>query len=236
MRRFPITVLGSVFVLLMLTQPVSAGSPTVSYIDRPDDLAKNWAVTSLNPYNYVLVQEWADQSIVGQVGYVDIVSGWLTHHGNSLVFGMEVAADMPTEGSIPGVSYVIWGFYAFFSNDGNDGLDIYLLWNGENYQAYVQDSRPFMSGGTWAYTEIAPHVEGAMLTLAVSAKQLDFPSEFYWCFKTLMIMGNIDPTPTAWTDFRGGTMAWADLTDPQCAVSPHPLPALWFFPMLPSPP
>jgi hypothetical protein len=235
MRRFPITLLGSVFVLLMLTQPVSAGSLTVSCPDRTDDLAKLWRITSIDPYNYALVPPWADNSKVGKVGYCDILNGWLTHKGDSYVFGMEVAANLPTEGGIPGVNYVVWGFYAFFSNDGNDAFDICLVWDGGRYQAFVQDSRPFMSGGMWAYTEIPYTVDGAKLTLTVSAKQFDIPPVFYWCFKTVVIIGNWIPTPSDWTDFRGGTLWFADLTDPEYATSPAPYPAVWYFPLLPSP-
>jgi len=235
MRRFPIALFGSIIVLLMMAQPVSAGSSNASYPDRPNDLAKTWRMTSIDPYNYDLALPWSDDSKVGQVGYCDIVNGWLTHKGDSYVFGMEVAANLPTKGGIPGVPYVVWGFYAFFSNDGNDGLDIFLLWDGESYQAFVQDSRPFMSGGTWAYTEIPYTVDGAKLTLTVSAKQLDIPSEFYWCFKTVIIIGNWSPTPLDYSAFRGGTLWWVDLTDPQYATSPAPYPVFWYFPMLPSP-
>jgi hypothetical protein len=219
---------------MMPAQPVSAD--TVSYDDRPDDLARSWEVTSLDPYNYILAKEWSDYSKVGQVGYLDITNGWLTRDGDSLSFGMEVAGDMPTEGTIPGVSYVVWGFYTFFDNNFDDCFDIYLLWDGVDYEAWAQDSRPFLTGGTWEYTEITPAVGENTLVLTVSASELEFPEEFYWCFKTLMIMGNLAPTPATLDDFKGGTLLWADLTDPEDSVSPHPLPALAFFPMLPSPP
>jgi hypothetical protein len=235
-RRYTIALFGSLIVVMMLAQPVSAGSSTVSYPDRPDDLAKNWGITSLDPFNYILVRPWSEGSKVGQAGYCDILNGWLTHKGDSYVFGIEVAADLPTEGIIPGVSYVIWGFYAFFSNDGNDGLDIFLLWDGESYQAFVQDSRPWMSGGTWTYTEIPYTIDGAKLTLTVSARLFDIPSEFCWCFKTLMVMaGTFNPLPTDYSDLKGGTILWADLTDPQYATSPVPFPAIWYLPQLPSP-
>ena len=233
MRRFVVIAFGSVIALAMLALPVSADS--IAFDDRLNDLARGWEVTSLDPYDYVLIEEWSDYSKVGQTGYLDIINGWLTRDGDSLSFGMEVAADMPTEEIIPGVSYVIWGFYAFFDNNFDDCFDIYLFWDGVNYEAWAQDSRPFLTGGTWEYTEITPQIEGSTLVLTVSATELEFPYDFYWCFKTLMFTGNIDPTPATLDDFKGGTILWTDLTDPEDAISPHPLPALAFFPMLPSP-
>jgi hypothetical protein len=203
----------------MLAQPVSAASITMSYSDNENDLSKFRWVTSLDPYNYVIAAPWPANSKVGKVGYCDIESASLTFDGESYVFEMKMAQDLPSNGLIPGVNTVFWGFPMLFSADFNDALDVWLQWDGEDYQALVQDSRPIMGGGNWEYTSIPYEVKDDKLTLKVNDEQFDIPPDFVWFFRVVLMTATFDVS-----DFRGGQLIIVDLTDSGLGVCPPSYP------------
>jgi hypothetical protein len=99
--------LSFVMALMMLAQPVSAGSMMI-IPDEQGDVGKMYDWETGETTN-----GWGDNAKVVQAGYFDMVSVWFGQKGKTYEFGMQLAADLPQAGDpLPvGTKLAEWNLY-----------------------------------------------------------------------------------------------------------------------------
>lgn len=214
----------------MIAHPVDASSSAI-YDDREGDLARWTEIVSLDPFEYVTLAPIPADSAIGKVGYCDILEASLALVGDSYVFGMRVAGDMPSEGIIPGVNYVLWSFCPQFDPAGSgwdfwNGGDVALIWDGTSYRAVFWDTRTYPTSGEILETPVDFTESGQMLTITVP-KELFGVDPYYWFFRVVVLGGQHD-----FYTFKGGPYIEVDMTDPVHATTPYPG---YYYPWLPWP-
>ena len=159
----------------MLVQPVSAGT-MIKVQDTEGDLAKSYYVETGEPKT-----GWGDNAPVVQAGYFDMVSAWLGQKGKTYVFGMELAADLPQEGTAlpPGISAAAWILWIepepwTPTKPVASTFILYLLYDGSVYSAGLIDVVADVT------TSVPFAVDGPMFELTFSADSIGNPTSFWW--------------------------------------------------------
>jgi len=204
----------------MLAMPVSAGSKTVTFTDREGDLgtgAISWGQGSHewgDPLGW-----WSGESPIGNAGYLDMRSGWVSVKGGTITMGLTVASPVPTDGKLPtGVVEVMWGWFFCQSIDvyyGPAPYAVYIVWDGVDFSAVLVDRTSGTQPFDLTYPDFA--IEGNVLTVSVSSASI--AGAIAWLSQTIYLHGS--PYPLDGIPHYGGWMA-ADLTDYQ-----GPLAAYW---------
>lgn len=186
--------------LMMLAQPVAAGTVMAEVTDGTGDVGRNRAQKVSDPSQY-----WEENTPVAQAGYFDMVSTWLSQKGNKYTFGMELAAELPQEGAaLPdGIKLAEWIMWIDPAPWG-PGMDpvaslfrISLYYDGSSYSAFMLDY------GTMVMTPIPFSVDGSSFQLQFSAASISNLAFEWWC-----------PGVRAWWGLFGSTGAWiVDLVD-----------------------
>jgi len=163
--------------LMMLAQPVVAGTLTMKVSDSTNDVGRNWAMKVSDPSQY-----WGDMTSLAQAGYFDMVSTWLSQKGKTYTFGMELAAQLPQEGSaLPnGIKVVEWVMW-IDSGPWAPGMDpvatlyrISLYYDGSSYSALLLDV------STMVKTPVPFTVDGSELQVEFSADLVGNPAGLWW--------------------------------------------------------
>ena len=137
MKSAVIGVLCAIAVGSMLAFPASAGPVTMNVADSTGDVGRNsWAHVN-DPR-----QCWADTTVVAQTGYFDMVSTWLSQKGKTYTFGMELAAQLPKQGSalpnpIKTAEWVLW--IDPYPGSPTPLFRFSLYYDGSSYSAMVLD-------------------------------------------------------------------------------------------------
>jgi hypothetical protein len=181
-------------IALMMAMPVSAGTVTTMVTDGIGDVGRNsWAHVN-DPR-----QSWADNTAVAGTGYFDMISTWLSQKGKTYTFGMELASQLPEEGSplpvpIKTAEWLLW----IDSYPWSAPLYTFsLYYDGSSYSAILLD------GNTMITTSLPFTIDGARF-------QVDLPQE---------LVGNLaglwwSPAVRLWWGPIGSVGEWlVDLVD-----------------------
>jgi hypothetical protein len=155
MRRSVAALLCAVVVGL-LTVPSGVSAQTDDYVivpDRQGDIGRIYDWTDeFNTTRSV----WTANSVLGGVGYLDMLSVWLERDGDTYTFGMDLDGDLPIEGTaLPGcyryVRWCLWidsapwpsedpvtSYFAFWLQYDESGYST-ELWNLDTMEVESQD-------------------------------------------------------------------------------------------------
>jgi hypothetical protein len=193
--------------LMMLAQPVSAGTVTLTVMDRPGDLGTKivWETGDI-------VNTWPDTTSLTKVGYFDILSFSLSHSSKAktYTFGMELASDLPEPGSaLPtGFKFVEWLMWIDpepWNMKYNNILSLYtiqLTYDGSKYNAELKD---YPTGVVLATLPF--NVDGSTLQLQFSAASIGNLGSF-WFMPCTVVQWSVAPGAGYWD---------LDSTDPGAA-------------------
>lgn len=220
-RKILVVLLSSIVVGLMLAMPVSAGAKTITFTDRQGDLgtgAISWGQGSHewgDPLGW-----WSGDSPIGNAGYLDMLSGWVSVQGCTVTMGVTLAAPVPTGGELPeGVIEVMWAWIFIRSIDLYSGsrapYAVYVIWDGVDFDAVLVDRTSGVQ--PFDVTPVDFAIEGNVLTATVSSASI--ADAMAWFCEAIYLHGTSYPLDGV--PHYGGWMA-ADLTDYQ-----GPLAAYW---------
>lgn len=180
MRRLAVGLFGAIIVGMMLAMPVSGGTVTFKVSDRQGDIGK------LADYETCDVKNgWGDNAPIVRAGYFDMLSYWLSYSSKEKAysFGMELAADLPTEGSAlpPGMKSVYWLMWIdpepwnpFYGFNAPWLYAIALTYDGSSYGAVLMET------GYNLIALLSFEVAGSMFQVQFSAASIGHPSSFWW--------------------------------------------------------
>lgn len=180
----------SFIIALMLAIPVSAGTGTQEIVvqDRTGDLMLQYDADTCD--NTVV---WPDDTPIAQVGYFDMLRFWLSQEvsGNGKTktdtysFGMELAAELPQEGSpLPyGFDFVAWLMWIdvepwnpVYNPDAETLFTIQLVYDGSTYVAELR--KGLSAGPVLEYLNFG--INGSEFELKVSAASIGDMDSFWW--------------------------------------------------------
>ncbi|OGS55829.1 MAG: hypothetical protein A3K60_00035 [Euryarchaeota archaeon RBG_19FT_COMBO_56_21] len=128
--------------ILLVPNGVSAGTTKIVVQDRTGDLGPkiDWETGDI-------VLWWPDTTSLTKVGYFDILSFSLSYKAKTYTFGMEVAADLPKEGSplptgFKALEWLMWIDPEPWNMKYNNILSLYsikLVYYELEYFAFIQD-------------------------------------------------------------------------------------------------
>jgi len=214
-RRVVVALLSAIVVGLMLAMPVSAGSKTVTFTDREGDLgtaaysggegSHEWG----DPLGW-----WSGESPIGNAGYLDMRSGWVSVKSGTVTMGLRLASPVPTDGELPqSIVEVMWAWFFYQNIDvyyggGRAPYAVYIIWDGVDFSAVLVDR----TSGTQPFdvTSVDFAIEGNVVTATVSSTSI--AGAMAWFSETIYMHGN--PYPLDGVPQYGGWMA-PDLTDYQ---------------------
>jgi len=127
---------------MVFAYPVTAGTLISVVEDSEGDLG-----FGVDPKTGGLMNLWNENTPVVQAGYFDMVSTWLSLKKEVYTFGMELAADLPEEGSaLPtGIRLAEWAVwidpspYNYILNPVAPLFLIALRYDGMSYSAFIMD-------------------------------------------------------------------------------------------------
>jgi len=174
------------FALMMLAQPVSAGTVKVTVPDMTGDLCKHYNWGTGEP-RHVL----GDNTPVVKAGYFDMVSVWLAQKGDIYTFGMELAAGLPQEGkALPcGISLATWQMIIESAGpwDPYNPLPfayfVTLAYDGSSYSANLWDV------DTRVMTPLQFTHDGPKFQMVFSEDSIGGLSTFWWSFDVEVYFG-----------------------------------------------
>ncbi len=184
----------SFITALMLIQPASAG-PMASVVQDPEgDLGFGVDVKTSE-----IPKLWADNAPISEARYLDILSTWLIQKGKVYAFGMEVAAPMPTEGTVlpDGVKLVEWAMWidpSPFHVTLNPVPSLFLIalrYDGSSYSAFILDY------GTMIMAPAKFTIDGFKLQLEFSSASIGSLVFEWW-----------SPLVRAWWGLLGSSGCW----------------------------
>ena len=173
------------FALMMVAQPISAGTAIV-VADRPGDVCKLYYTATGEPKN-----TWGDNAPIMQAGYIDMISMWLEKKGATYTFGMELAAALPEVGAaLPsGIKALRWNMWIESAGpwDPNNPVPmayvIMLMYFDSSYSAALLDV------GAWAFTPLPFSIDGSELQMKFSADLIGGLSSFWFSYGTVVYFG-----------------------------------------------
>ena len=132
--------------------------------------------------------------------YMDLRRGEISLHGGLFVFKFTMEGVVPDEPTLPPEGEVIvwaWGIdtdpaTAPFGFPLSAGLaqpwefDVFVLWDGLQFESILVDRRPLLHGEDAVVTPIPFDVEGNVVSASASRKMLDRPESFRWGGVTLV--------------------------------------------------
>jgi hypothetical protein len=164
------------FAVMMLAQPVSAGSMMIGVDDDKGDLMKFFYPATGEPMN-----GWGDNAPVVKAGYFDMKYVCLAQKGKTYTFGEILWADLPQEGdALPsGFAYAAWILWidsqAWTPATGPvDIFNIYLWYDGSGYSAWLKDV------ATGVETPLPFTVNGNELQIEFTAGSINNMASFWW--------------------------------------------------------
>ena len=180
--------------LMMLAQPVSAGTITSLVEDSEGDLG-----FGVNPKTGGIMQQWGENTPVAKAGYLDMVSTWLSQKGKTYTFGMELAAELPKEGSTlsGGMRLVEWAMwidpspYNYITNPVAPLFLIALRYDGSSYSAFILDYSTMLT------ESVAFSVDGSELQLQFSTDTIG-NAAFEWWSPLVRVWWGPLGTPAYW--------------------------------------
>jgi hypothetical protein len=130
--------------------------------------------------------------------YQDIVGAAVDATGGVFTFTMDVAANLPTEPTLPGgITLMTWSWnlntiptasprgYPFAPGlTAPPEFQVWVFWNGTEFGGTLIDRRPLLGGDEAGITSIAIDIDGATLSATVDASLLDNPSSILWIART----------------------------------------------------
>lgn len=215
MRRVVVAILSAIVVGLMLAMPVSAGPHTATFTDRQGDLGTAMISGGEGSHEWGdPLGWWSGESPIGNAGYLDMLSGWVSVKGDTVNMGLTVASPVPTNGNLPeGVIEAMWGWFFYQSIDvyyGGSGAPyaVYIVWDGDDFSAVLVDR----TSGTLPFdlTNLDFAIEGNVLTVTTSLASI--AGAIAWFSETIILHGN--PYPLDGVPQFGGWLC-PDLTDYQ---------------------
>ena len=208
--------LSAIVVGMMLAMPVSAGSRTVTFYDKQGDLGKPWYSGGNGNHVFGDPYSWYSGNCpIGNAGYLDMRSGWVTVKNDQITMGLVVDSPVPTDGKLPAsVTEVRWAWFFYQSIDVTTGgsyspFTVFIVWDGTDFSAVLVDrtsgSPPF------ALTHLDNFiVEGNVLTVTMSLANI--PGTVAWFCET-MVFHDHPWSLDQWPSMAGWQVP--DLTDYQ---------------------
>jgi hypothetical protein len=164
--------------LMMLAQPVSAGA-TMKVSDSTGDVGFGFSSKT----SEILTNPWGPGTPWVKAGYFDIASAWLSQKGKVYTFGMELAANLPKEGSkMVGVERAEWALWIdpspwnVATNPVVSLFRIALVYDESLYAAELRDP----STGT-LLASLPFTVNGSTFEVEFSAASIGNLEVHWWC-------------------------------------------------------
>lgn len=209
-------------IALMAAMPVSAGEKTTTFYDRTGDLGTAFFSAGQGSHDWGdPLGWWSGESPIGNAGYLDMLSGWVSVKAGTVTMGLTLASALPTDGELPqSVVQVMWGWFFYQSTDvyyGGTGSPyaVYVTWDGMEYNAVLVDR----TDGTMPYdvTNVDFAIEGNVVTVKTSTESL--AGAVAWFSETIAMRSSPYPLDGVHQGF-GGWMA-PDLTDYQGSLATY---------------
>ena len=179
MRKEIVALLCAIVAGLMLAPTgVSAGTSKIMVSDQAGDL-----MLSFDPDTCEFTHVWQVTTPVAKAGYFDILSFSLAQKGKVYTFEMQVAADLPKEGTrLPtgfnNVQWIMWIELEPWNpvyNNVDSLFKIGLLYDGSRYAAKLTD---YATGEVLATLSYA--IDGPKLQIQFSADSIGNLESFWW--------------------------------------------------------
>jgi hypothetical protein len=214
MRKKVVAILSAIIVGLMLVPSgATAGSKTVYTTDSTGDLGFGFSSKT----GEILKAPWGLGTPWVVEGYFDIASTWLSQKGQTYTFGMELATELPKEGTaLPGsIKRAEWAMWIdpspwnMATNPVASLLKVALIYDDLVYSAELRDAT------TGAYLSSLPFaVDGSTFEVEFSATSIGNLEIHWWCPITRVWQGLFGSWGLAYLDgIDWGTAAGQEYYD-----------------------
>ena len=163
--------------LMLVPNGASTGAMMTVVQDSTGDIG-----FGVDPKTGLIMQTWEDNTPVSKAGYFDMASTWLSQKGKTYTFWMELAAELPKEGSpsptgIHLAEWAVWIDPSPYNCVTNTVASLFLIalrYDGASYAAFVVDY------STMTTTPIPFSVDGSKLQLQFSAASIGGLAFEWW--------------------------------------------------------